>query len=641
MAAILWFDEAGETKEYRIEGDEFSIGRDSSCDLCLTAGSVSRRHATIRREGESYSVVDSSTNGTMVDGELLQKGDSREVNDGSTIVVGDTKLNFKKTVEEADEGRTMLMPEKKPPRIVLLEGGKVSQEFPIEGDELSIGSEKSNDIVLTGTYVSRKHARIVREGESFTIIDSSSNGTFVNAERITERELNDGDNIKIVDFELQFVTSEAAPRMISGAADKDKKRKVRLITLAAACVVLLVLIGILVTMPSGKKGGPASGEVTTPPIASSFNAVLEEADALIAQEKWNEALQKLESVETTSPAYLAAQRKMQTIRSEIKCIEAKPDILRLVAEENFVEAGKMLKGIPQASNCAEAVRLEYEAKLAEFCESNLQQAREKLELEGPEQAKPFVDTILAAMPEHQDALQLAKLLDEKMGGGGTPEKQPDTGSTAATVSPEQEKNREIARATYNQAIQSYLRGELSKAISGMGKVSSLGLPPGDVTKSRAARDLEIIKDAQKRYQAGKSHFDGGNTSQAYGEWNFFLVQNKKLDPERKGTLYKDVADKMTSTYCRFAEGKYKSGDYAEAFEWWWKAKEIDPNNASAKQGLAALEKRAIKEYREGYMLAAQGNTETAAKNFKEVLKILPKNHEYYIKAQKKLVEIGQ
>jgi pSer/pThr/pTyr-binding forkhead associated (FHA) protein len=640
MAAILWFDEAGETKEYRIEGDEFSIGRDSSCDLCLNAGSVSRRHATIRKEGESYSVVDSSTNGTIVDGQHLQKGDNRAVDDGSTIIVGDTKLNFKMVGEEADEGRTMLMPEKKPPRLVLLEAGKVAKEFSLDVDELSIGSDDSNDVVLTGTYVSRKHARIVREGESFTIIDSSSNGTFVNSERITEHELDDGDAIKIVDHELQFVVSEAAPKMSAAAADKDKKRKLRLITLAAACVVLLILVGLLATMPSGKKG-PASGEVTTPQVAASFNAVIDEADALIAQEKWTEALQKLEAVQTTSPAYLAAQRKMQAVRSEIKCIEAKPDILRLVAEENFVEAGNLLKGIPQASNCAEAVRLEYEAKLAEFCDANLKQAREKLELEGPEQAKPFVDMCLAAMPEHQEALQLAKLIEGKMGAAGTPAKQPDTEPPAPTVPPEQEKNREIARATYDRAIGAYLRGELSSAISNMGKISSLGLPPGDVTKSRAARDLEILRDAQRRYDAGTSHFRSGNTSQAYGEWNFFLAQNQKLDPNRKGVLFKEVADKMTATYCRFAEGKYKTDNYAEAFEWWSKAKEIDPDNAAAKQGLAALEKLAIKEYREGYMLAAQGSVEAAAKNFKEVLKMLPKNHEYYIKAQKKLVEIGE
>jgi pSer/pThr/pTyr-binding forkhead associated (FHA) protein/tetratricopeptide (TPR) repeat protein len=638
MAAIVWVDKTGEVREYQIEGDEFSIGRESSCDLCLTTGSVSRLHATIRREGEKYLLCDSSTNGTLVDNVLVQNGESQEIGDNSSIVVGDTKLTFSKGAGEFDEGRTMLVPEKKPPRIILFDGGKPSKEFPFDEDEISIGTEASNDIVLAGDFVSRFHARIIRDGDTFTIKDSSANGTFVNSKKITEQELEDGDSIKIVDHELQFAISEAPARIApSKGGAPDKKKKMRIIILAAACGVLLVLIGVLATMPTSKKRRTAADEVSSPTMDTSFNSVLEEADALIGQERWGDALKKLESVETTNPAYLAAQKRMRVVRSEMRCVEAKPEIIRLIAEESFVEAGDMLRGIPPDSNCAEALRLEFEARLGQFCENNLKLARENLELDKPAEAKLFVEKCLAAMPQHQEALQLAQLLKEKMGEVSEPE----TAATTAAVTAAEEKNREVARAKYDQAISAYLRGEFSSAISDMRKIASLKLPPGDATKSKAAKATQTLKDAQSRYTAGKSQYEGGNTSTAYGEWNDFLKYDRLLDPRRKGVLYRNVAEKMTATYCQYASSKYEKGDYAEAFDWWRRAKEIDPANAAAKKGIDALEKRAIKKYREGYMLASQGNVQGAVKDFKEVLQILPKNHEYYVKAQKKLVEIGQ
>jgi pSer/pThr/pTyr-binding forkhead associated (FHA) protein len=49
------------------------------------------------------------------------------------------------------------------------------------------------DLVL----ISRNHARIVREGNTFRLMDSSTNGTFVNGKRITEALLKNGDVITL------------------------------------------------------------------------------------------------------------------------------------------------------------------------------------------------------------------------------------------------------------------------------------------------------------------------------------------------------------------------------------------------------------------------------------------------------------
>lgn len=54
------------------------------------------------------------------------------------------------------------------------------------------------------TAVSRLHARIVREGNRFKFIDQSTNGSYVNGQRITETYLKDGDVITL---------SESGPKL--------------------------------------------------------------------------------------------------------------------------------------------------------------------------------------------------------------------------------------------------------------------------------------------------------------------------------------------------------------------------------------------------------------------------------------------
>jgi len=71
------------------------------------------------------------------------------------------------------------------------------QEF--SEPEIAIGRHPScivrfpADLVL----ISRNHARIVREGNTFRLVDSSTNGTFVNGKRITEALLKNGDVITL------------------------------------------------------------------------------------------------------------------------------------------------------------------------------------------------------------------------------------------------------------------------------------------------------------------------------------------------------------------------------------------------------------------------------------------------------------
>ena len=72
-------------------------------------------------------------------------------------------------------------------------------EFPLRPQrEIVIGRSSELDMVLVEDMVSRKHAKIVTDDRSVTIHDlGSTNGTFVNGEKVRVSEIKDGDRILI------------------------------------------------------------------------------------------------------------------------------------------------------------------------------------------------------------------------------------------------------------------------------------------------------------------------------------------------------------------------------------------------------------------------------------------------------------
>ena len=92
-------------------------------------------------------------------------------------------------------------------RLEAVSGPLKGKEFPLSKDEISIGRDPANEISLLDPLVSRRHCVIRREENGFRLLDlESRNNTFVSGVPVRERALVPGDQIRVGDSILIFIS---------------------------------------------------------------------------------------------------------------------------------------------------------------------------------------------------------------------------------------------------------------------------------------------------------------------------------------------------------------------------------------------------------------------------------------------------
>jgi pSer/pThr/pTyr-binding forkhead associated (FHA) protein len=98
------------------------------------------------------------------------------------------------------------------PKLVVMLGGQVQSEWPLEEKEALIGRGTDCEIHIDEPSVSRHHAKVSRIYTGFFIEDlHSTNGIILNGRRVRKYLLKDGDRVQIGTHELLFFAEAGEP----------------------------------------------------------------------------------------------------------------------------------------------------------------------------------------------------------------------------------------------------------------------------------------------------------------------------------------------------------------------------------------------------------------------------------------------
>jgi len=89
-------------------------------------------------------------------------------------------------------------------QLIMRSGPTPGAAFTLEGDQMTVGRDSTNEIVINDAEISRRHARLTFQGGKYVLEDlGSTNGTFVNGQRLAgPRVLKAGE---VVSFGEQIV----------------------------------------------------------------------------------------------------------------------------------------------------------------------------------------------------------------------------------------------------------------------------------------------------------------------------------------------------------------------------------------------------------------------------------------------------
>src|SRR5690349_19118701 len=214
-------------RKFTIPAGEAALGSAADCAIQLSGPGITPKTAILKglpdgqvsiRKADPQGVI--AINGVNLGAEPtpLLHGDKIQTGGNELTFVDERRSGSTQYVAAMDVSKAMASAKAsagagKPTantggRVVSLTDGR---EYAVTGTSLVFGREAGCDVVVTGKDVSRRHAEILTTPKGYMVVDSSTNGTFVNDEKIEgQRLLMRADVIRIGDEQFRFY-ADAAP----------------------------------------------------------------------------------------------------------------------------------------------------------------------------------------------------------------------------------------------------------------------------------------------------------------------------------------------------------------------------------------------------------------------------------------------
>ncbi len=236
-AQLNFVDSQIHSTPFKITKNQIWLGRDPSCDIVFESSAVmvSRKHAQITNENGNYLLTDNNSfNGTLVNEQRISTQTPVYHDDEIQLGVGGPIVRFNLPSRIAPKGASLagqraVAANQIAPSLEGLENlgsktmvaniGNMSQKISTDTakptllmsltfggkQELIIGRAEENDIVLDGLQISNRHARLIQSSNGISIEDfNSTNGVYVNGNRVSRQGIFPGDAVQIGSFMLQL-----------------------------------------------------------------------------------------------------------------------------------------------------------------------------------------------------------------------------------------------------------------------------------------------------------------------------------------------------------------------------------------------------------------------------------------------------
>src|SRR5229473_2118870 len=213
------------SRKFTIPVGEVTLGSDAGCAIALTGPGVLARHALLQGQPDGQVIIRKAAAAAevLINGVRLG-AEPTPLLHGDKVDIGEHELTF---VDERRSGSTQYVQALAPQpgggpaktgakaaaigttggRLVSLTDGR---EYVIAAASLVFGREAGCDVVVSGKDVSRRHAEIVHTPKGYLVVDSSTNGTFVNEEQVQgQRILARADVIRIGEEQFRFYADVA------------------------------------------------------------------------------------------------------------------------------------------------------------------------------------------------------------------------------------------------------------------------------------------------------------------------------------------------------------------------------------------------------------------------------------------------
>jgi pSer/pThr/pTyr-binding forkhead associated (FHA) protein/tetratricopeptide (TPR) repeat protein len=461
MHKLLIEDDEGKTVAVPLIRDEITIGRVEGNTIRLTEQNVSRKHARLTLRDSVLSLEDlGSYNGTSLNGSALSG--VATLKDGDVILIGDYRLGIVEektaqaepappvqvqpvetppaaapTVQDALEGQptipisTMAVQAaltELPARLVIVSRFMSGTEFILDRPSQVLGRTPENDIIVNHKSISRHHAKIVREGDRYIILDlESANGVRVGGVEEDRVELQSGDVIELGEVRLRFLTGDSALDDEPLAWYQNKRN---LATVAG--VVVLGVGGLLYLAFSGGTGRkvavppppstPAVAPVVqptpppAPPVQEPMPAepavpmaeLLADAKKSAQAEKWEEALALVGKALAQEPGSTDAADLRKAIEAERQYSEKLAALDAAFANKEFDTVIQGASEIPGESMYKpRAVELSKKAQ-GQFIATHLAMASAKLAAKDCDEARREAELVLGLEGKNKKAAAVVK-----------------------------------------------------------------------------------------------------------------------------------------------------------------------------------------------------------------------------------------